>query len=92
MTIKGLDKLQKTLSQAARALEETDGHIGDVKFDPNDPASIEHAIAQMEAMIDAKFEGAENNPIVRQMSDAMKEQYRAGILEKAAAARLKGDQ
>ena len=90
MKITGLDKLQRTLKQAAKAAREADGDIGTVKFDPYDPASIEQAIAAMEVMIDAKFSGADDNPLIQEMAAAMKEQYRAGILKRAAAERLKG--
>ncbi|MBX3490502.1 hypothetical protein [Parvibaculum sp.] len=90
MKIKGLDKLQKTLKKAAWAAADADGDIGTVQFDPNDPASIAQAITSMEAMVDAKFDGSENNLLIRQMADALKEKSREAILERAAAARLKG--
>jgi hypothetical protein len=90
MKIKGLDKLQKTLKEVARAAEQTDDEIGSVHFDPNDPASIEQAIATMESMVDAKFGGTISNPLIQQIADGLKEQARSAILDRAAAERLKG--
>lgn len=91
MKIRGFNEMSKTLTQAADALKNSDGDLGSVSFDPTDPASIEQAIAAAEAMVDAKFQGSESNPIIAPMMEEMKEQYRAAILEQAAAARLKGD-
>jgi hypothetical protein len=88
--IKGLDKLQRTLKEAARAAENADEDIGAVQFDPNDPVSIDQAITSMEAMVDSKFDGSESNPVIREMVDALKERYREAILERATTARLKG--
>ena len=90
--ISGLDGLSKTLEEAARALEGTDGEFGSVSFDPNDPASIENAIAEIARLVDEKLGAYGSNPIVAQMAEGIKESYRNGILEKAAAARLEGDE
>ncbi|MDH1767359.1 hypothetical protein N5D37_17280 [Comamonas aquatica] len=53
--ITGLDKLQKNLKDAQRALSELDGELGVVNFDPNDPASIEGAIQSVNRMIDDRL-------------------------------------
>jgi hypothetical protein len=63
-----------------------------VSFDPNDPVSIENAIAEIARLVDDKLGACGSNPIVAQMAEGMKESYRDGILEKAAAARLEGDE
>lgn len=52
--ITGLDKLTKDLDQLQRVIGQLDGEIGTVNFDPNDPASIESAISNVEALIDQK--------------------------------------
>ena len=90
--VTGLDKLTKELEDAQRALAEIDGDIGNVSLDPHDPASIERAIVTMEQMIDAKVGRYAKNAIVGPMIEQMKEQYRAGILQKAAAARLSAEE
>ncbi len=89
MKILGFDKLTRTLDQAAETLGQADGDIGSVQFDPKDPASIEQALSAMENMIDQRFGNYLGNPILEPIVDAMKEQYRNGILEQAATARLK---
>ncbi|CAD1789041.1 hypothetical protein CPBF426_28110 [Xanthomonas arboricola pv. juglandis] len=91
--IDGLDKLTKQLTQAQLAIEELDGEIETVKFDPNDPASIESAIHQTNTTLDAKIATWADNPLVVQLVDGMKEQFREAIIERAAAARLeRGEQ
>ncbi|CEH91657.1 hypothetical protein [Xanthomonas citri] len=89
--ISGLDKLARQLEQAQQAFADMDGELGTVNFDPNDPASIEAAIQQVETMIDAKIEPWAGNPLVAQVADGMKEQYRDAIIERAAEARLESD-
>lgn len=86
--ITGLNKLQKNLKDAERALSELDGELGVVNFDPNDPASIEGAIQSVNRMIDERLGEYSSNPIVGPLAEQMKEKYRESILEKAAAARL----
>jgi hypothetical protein len=77
------------LAAARAALRSLDGEIGSVNFNPDDPASIESAIAAMEAMIDCKLVGYEGNAFIADLANKMKAQYRAAILEEAAAARQK---
>ncbi|GGB45856.1 hypothetical protein GCM10011505_28870 [Tistrella bauzanensis] len=42
--IVGIDKLQRKLSEARRAVNELNGDLGTVEFNPHDAASIEAAI------------------------------------------------
>lgn len=88
----GLDNLTNQLEEAQKAIAEMNGEIGTVSFDPSDPMSIEQAVKSVEAMIDTRLGNYSQNPIIGPLIDDMKEQYRAGILEKAAEARLKGDE
>ncbi|TDP60652.1 hypothetical protein [Roseateles toxinivorans] len=90
--ITGLDKLQRQLHEAQEALKSLDGELCSVKFDPNDPGSIEAAIEQVATVIDERVARHASNPIVEQLAEQMKEAYRNSIIEKAAAARLQGDQ
>jgi hypothetical protein len=92
MSIKGLDKLTKNLDEAQRALAEIDGELGTVSFNPNDPASIEAAIKDVENLIDQRLGPYSANPVIGPLIDAMKERYRDGIVQKAATERLEGEQ
>lgn len=92
MKIKGLDQLTKNLDEAQKALAEIDGELGQVSFNPNDPASIEAAIQDIENIIDERLGAYSSNPIIAPLIDAMKDRYREGLLEKAATARLGGEQ
>lgn len=89
--ITGLDKLQRELNEASKAMEEIDGELGTVSFNPNDPSSIEAAISEVNRLIDDKLGPYSDNSIIGPMMEEMKEKYREGLLEKAAAARLKGE-
>ena len=89
--ISGLQEMQDHLTQAQKALEAIDGDIGSVNFDPHDPASVDSAIRSMEAMIDGKLAVYSDNSFVADLAEGMKEQYREGILARAAEYRLQGD-
>jgi hypothetical protein len=89
--ISGLDKLTRQLKDASKALDEIDGELGTVSFNPHDPASIEAAIAEVEAMVDGKLGAYESNPIIAPLASEMKGKYRTAIIDKAAAARLGGE-
>lgn len=89
--ISGLDTLTQQLDQAQRAFEELDGELGVVSFNPNDPASIEAAIQEVEVLIDTKACPWAGNPLVTQVVDEMKEQYRQAVIDRAAAARLEAE-
>jgi Predicted nucleotide-binding protein containing TIR-like domain len=88
--VTGLDDLQRDLEQASQALEALGGELTTVKFDPKDASSIDLAIADVEAAIDAKVASFRGNAIVEQFVEGMKEQYRTELLDRASAARLKG--
>lgn len=86
----GLEKLQRQLAEAQKALENIDGEFGSVTFNPHDPGSIEAAMAQIDAMIDEKLGAYSSNPLIGPLSEQMKASYREQLLERAAAARLEG--
>lgn len=90
--VTGLDKLQKELKQAQRALNELDGELCVVNFDPHDPASIEAAIQSVVRIIDSRVDPYAHNAIVGSLADQMKERYRENILQKAAEARLQSSE
>lgn len=90
--INGLDELTRNLEQAQKAMEELDGELGTVSFSPDDPASIEAAIQEVEKLIDERLGPYLSNSIIGPMAEDLKQKYREGIIENAAAARLEGDQ
>ena len=85
--ITGLDSLSKELDQLQRVLRELDGEIGAVTFNPHDPASIESAISNMNALIDEKAGDYRSNSMAASIIESVKDSYRQGILDKAAEAR-----
>lgn len=89
--IEGLNELTETMDQVSKFASELDGELAHVSFDPNDPLSIEAAIQELNDAVDAKAKGYEGNDWVTEIAETLKENGRAQILEKAAAARLEGD-
>ena len=82
--ISGLEKLQKELEEAQRAFAALDGQITTLNFNPVDPESVQEAIRQMEAAIDAKAAPYKNNQLVQKIIPSLKDRYRQAILEKSA--------
>lgn len=89
--ITGLDGLTKELDDAAKAAKALDGNFGSVKFNPNDPSSVEAAVAQIEQAIDTKIAPYQGNKIVQKLVSATKERFRQEIYDRAAKARLEAE-
>ncbi len=84
--IKGLDQLQRGLREASDALKVLDGTIGSVHFNPSDPASVDAAVAEVNAMVDKRVAPWKDNQLVKQVASGLKERYAAGIRERARKA------
>ncbi|MFK3852295.1 hypothetical protein ACI2J5_22565 [Agrobacterium pusense] len=89
--ITGLDKVTKELDQLQRVIGGLDGEIGMVKFDPNEPASIESAISDVENLIDQEAGHYSSSSMAASIIEQMKDTYRQAILDKAAEARAARD-
>ena len=83
-SITGLDSLQKTLSEAQIALEAVSGELGTLTFNPEDPESIEAAIAESERLVDERLGAYSGNMIVEPLIQQMKDAFRTAVIEKAA--------
>jgi hypothetical protein len=83
----GLANLSRMLTQAQMALSALDGTLGQLSFAPDDPASIEAAIMEMEHLIDERVKGFESNSIIAGLVAEMKDKYREAIVQKAAQTR-----
>lgn len=89
--IKGLDQLDKTLSELGKVTSELEGELGSIQFDAESAESIEIAIVEMENMVDKKFENYDSNPVAIDMADGIKAEYRQMIVDKASEARIQAD-
>ncbi|HHR6443371.1 MAG: hypothetical protein LBE52_13905 [Providencia sp.] len=92
LKVTGLDKLQKDLKVAQLALNELDGNLGTVHFDPQDPASIENAIQKINQIIDERVSQYSSNPIIGPLAEQMKQTYRENLIQKATQFRLKNNE
>jgi len=91
LKITGLDELQKQIDDAAKALQALDGELTAVRYNPNDPSSVEAAVVQIEQTIDAKISPYRGNKIVENLTAQLKERYRQQIYDRAAKARSQGE-
>lgn len=89
--IEGLDRLTRQFDEAQQALASLDGELGTATFDPQDPASIEHALVSCEAMVDEKLWPYGNNELVLSLGEQVKAQFRQQILDRAAQARIENE-
>lgn len=87
-SIAGLDQLQKQLHDAQQAFRSLDGTIATLNFDPDEPASIQAAIRQMEQAVDDKTSPYRGNDMVESVASQLKEAYREEIERHAANGRL----
>jgi hypothetical protein len=86
LKITGLDRLQQQLEDAQKAFRALDGEVATVRFNPEEPESVEAAIRTMEAAIDMKVGPYRNNALVLSIVPQLKEKYRSAILERAKKA------
>jgi len=83
----GFDELQKQLRDAQSAFQSLDGTIATLRFNPNEPASVQAAIGQMESAIDERIALYRDNKLVQSVASQMKQKYREQIEERAARVR-----
>lgn len=83
LEIKGLDKLTKTLDELQKLSAELDGELGTIQFDVQNAESVKQAIAEMEAMVNNKFEGYSSNSVAVNMANSIKSSFRQMIEDKA---------
>lgn len=88
-SIQGFDQLQKQLSEAGAAFKEIDGEITTLRFDPADHSSVEAAIADMMRAIDTRLAAYAGNPLVENVAQQMKANFRAQIMARASEMREK---
>ena len=91
LEIKGLDQLNKTLSELGKVTDELEGELGTIQFDAESAESIELAIVEMENMVDKKFENYASNPVAIDMANGIKAEYRQIIINSASEARIQAD-
>jgi hypothetical protein len=78
INVTGLEKLQRELEEAARAVG-LDGLIANLSVDPNNPTA---AIREMELAVDRKVAPYAGNTLVSQLVRDMKNKFREGILQR----------
>lgn len=79
----GLDKLSKHLKEAQAGLRAMNGELAKVRFDPEDPQSVEKAVKDMKQKIDSKMAPHRNNPFVKPLVEASKKQFEEHLRKQA---------
>jgi hypothetical protein len=75
------DEMTRILEEAAEGLKALEDEVITAEFDPDDPASVEAAIAHVDAVIDAKIARFRGNRLVEEAADAIKAECRANIFQ-----------
>ena len=83
--ITGLDKLAREMDELAKFSKAIDGDLTTVRFDPDNPSSVQAAIRQMEAAVDAKAAPYRSNKLVMDLAAKSKEQFRQAIRSQKAS-------
>ncbi|MDA8495787.1 MULTISPECIES: hypothetical protein [Kluyvera] len=89
--ITGIDKLQKKLKEVEETTEALNGSYP-VRFDANDPVSIETAIQEAYSLVDERASRYATNPMISPLIEAMKENLRQQILDSAEQQRQENGQ
>ncbi|WP_368928795.1 hypothetical protein [Mixta calida] len=89
--ITGIDKLQKQLKEVEETTEALNGSYP-VRFDANDPVSIETAIQEAYSMVNERASRYATNPMISPLIEAMKENLRQQILDSAEQQRQENEQ
>lgn len=89
--ITGIDKLQKKLKEVEETTEALNGSYP-VRFDANDPVSIETAIHEAYSLVDERASRYATNPMISPLIEAMKENLRQQILDSAEQQRQENGQ
>jgi hypothetical protein len=79
------DDVLQTLAAAGEGLKALQEEVIETGFDPDDPASVQAAIAYVEAKVDAKVAPYRGNRLVEEAADQIKAECRANILAQVEA-------
>lgn len=85
----GLDALQRQVRRAEQAFRELDGELAAVRIDFRDPGSVDAALTEIDAAIDAKAAPYAGNPFVDALVEQLKKGYRADMSERVDLAQIK---
>lgn len=81
LKITGLDKVQRELEDAKRALKSLGSKMKGTKFDVDKPENVQKAIREMEKAVDRAVSPYGGNAIVSQLAQATKDELRDQILK-----------
>lgn len=83
--IEGLSQLTRQLEEASRVFKSLGGELEQVTLAPGNPASVQVAIQQVEAIIDQKAAPYRGNELVDSMVHQLKRRYRDEIIRRGKA-------
>jgi hypothetical protein len=89
--MEGFDELQRSLEDAEVALKALRGRLGEIRCNPEDPKDVRRAVADMERLVDSRITRYRDNPLVAQVLEAMKSNYRERILQQVEEVRKTAD-
>lgn len=88
MKVTGFEAIKKKTNQLAKFIEEIDGELASVSFDPANSETIEATLQQINDTIDETSKSYERNDWIQNLAARLKGHARSNLLEKAALARM----
>jgi hypothetical protein len=85
--LRGLQRLQRDLEEAASAFSGVEAQLA---FDPSDPTVVEVSVAEADRLIDEITARYPHNDLVAQLGEQCREGLRLMILEQASVSRIEG--
>ncbi len=79
LKITGFDSVRRELDELARFSKALDGPLVTLNYDPEDKASVQEAIRQMERAVDAKAAPYRSNRLVMDLAAKTKDEFRRRI-------------
>lgn len=84
--IKGLAELQQKLGEFKTVMSRLEGQLGEIQFNPSDPASVDAAIRRMDTLVDERCGDFRNDSWASDVIAKVKRQFAAQVRERAQAA------
>jgi hypothetical protein len=84
--MKGFEHLTSRLKELSDALNQLNGKLCEVRFDPSRPDQVQTAIRTMERAVNERLSEFPDNPLVQQLAAGIKQRFKQEMLNLASEA------